>query len=85
MTFRIAVVQPIAHRPGADENNVAEAVATIAAAATQGAHFVCFPETYPGPWRMPMVPPIAATPVPMAAAPNNPSTLRSLPSLKPGP
>ena len=53
MTFRIAVVQPICHRPGKDENNIAEAVATVAAAAAQGAHFVCFPETYPGPWRMP--------------------------------
>jgi predicted amidohydrolase len=52
-TFRIAVVQPIAHRPGTDEKNVAEAVGIIAAAAAQGAHFVCFPETYPGPWRMP--------------------------------
>jgi predicted amidohydrolase len=53
MTFRIAVAQPIAHRPGTDEKNVADAVATVAAAAAQGAHFVCFPETYPGPWRMP--------------------------------
>ena len=53
MSFRIAVVQPICHRPGVDEKNVAEAVAAIAAAAAQGAHFVCFPETYPGPWRMP--------------------------------
>jgi predicted amidohydrolase len=53
MTFRIAVVQPICHRPGTDENNVAAAVAMVAAAAAQGAHFVCFPETYPGPWRMP--------------------------------
>jgi predicted amidohydrolase len=53
MSFRIAVVQPICHRPGADEKNIAEAVAAIAAAAAQGAHFVCFPETYPGPWRMP--------------------------------
>src|SRR5688572_25790066 len=53
MTFRIAVVQPICHRPGTDEKNVAEAVAAVAAAAAQGAHFVCFPETYPGPWRMP--------------------------------
>ena len=61
MTFRIAVVQPICHRPGTDESNVAEAVATVAAAAAQGAHFVCFPETYPGPWRMPMTfDPIAA-------------------------
>jgi predicted amidohydrolase len=53
MTFRIAVAQPICHRPGTDEKNVAEAVAAVAAAAAQGAHFVCFPETYPGPWRMP--------------------------------
>ena len=54
MTFRIAVVQPICHRPGEDEKNVAEAVRTIARAAEEGAHFVCFPETYPGPWRMPV-------------------------------
>ena len=53
MTFRIAVVQPITHRPGADENNIADAVRTVARAAAEGAHFVCFPETYPGPWRMP--------------------------------
>jgi predicted amidohydrolase len=53
MTFRIAVLQPIAHRPGQDEANVAEAVAFIESAAAQGAHFVCLPETYPGPWRMP--------------------------------
>jgi predicted amidohydrolase len=53
MTFRIAVVQPISHRPGEDERNVADAIATIARAAAEGAQFVCFPETYPGPWRMP--------------------------------
>jgi predicted amidohydrolase len=53
MTFRIAVVQPISHRPGEDERNVADAVRTIERAAAEGAHFVCFPETYPGPWRMP--------------------------------
>src|SRR3954447_2682039 len=53
MTFRIAVVQPIAHRPGEDEANVAEAARYIERAAADGAHFVCFPETYPGPWRMP--------------------------------
>jgi predicted amidohydrolase len=53
MTFRIAVVQPISHRPGDDERNVADAVATIERAAGEGADFVCFPETYPGPWRMP--------------------------------
>ena len=53
MTFRIAVVQPITHRPGEDERNVAEAVAHVAQAAAEGAQFVCFPESYPGPWRMP--------------------------------
>jgi predicted amidohydrolase len=53
MTFRIAVVQPISHRPREDGRNVADAVRTIERAAGDGADFVCFPETYPGPWRMP--------------------------------
>jgi predicted amidohydrolase len=53
MTFRIAIVQPISHWPGEDEANVADAVRAIGRAAAEGAHFVCFPETYPGPWRMP--------------------------------
>jgi len=53
MTFRIAVVQPISHRPGEDEANVADALRHVARAADDGAAFVCFPETYPGPWRMP--------------------------------
>ncbi len=54
MTFRIAVVQPIAHAPDQDEANVADAVRMIERAAAEGAHFVCFPESYPGPWRMPV-------------------------------
>jgi predicted amidohydrolase len=53
MTFRIAVVQPISHWPGEDDKNIPEAVKHIEQAAREGAHFVCFPETYPGPWRMP--------------------------------
>src|SRR5260370_38301914 len=53
MTFRIAVVQPICHRPGTDVANVADAARAIARAADEGAQFVCFPETYPGPGRMP--------------------------------
>lgn len=53
MTVRIAVVQPITNPIGEDEKNVADAVTSIARAAAEGAHFVCFPETYPGPWRMP--------------------------------
>jgi predicted amidohydrolase len=53
MTFRIAVVQPICHPPGSDAANIGEAERAIARAAGEGAQFVCFPETYPGPWRMP--------------------------------
>ena len=53
MTFRIAVVQPISHRPGEDANNIPDAVRHIEQAAADGADFVCLPETYPGPWRMP--------------------------------
>ena len=53
MTFRIAIVQPISHQPGEDERNVADAVRAVEHAAHEGADFVCFPETYPGPWRMP--------------------------------
>jgi predicted amidohydrolase len=52
-TFRIAVVQPICHPPGEDKKNVPEAVRYIERATAEGADFVCFPETYPGPWRMP--------------------------------
>ncbi len=52
MAFRIAVVQPISHRPGEAERNVAEAVRAVEHAAHEGADFVCFPETYPGPSRM---------------------------------
>jgi predicted amidohydrolase len=53
MAFKIAVVQPMAHPPAEDEKNVAEAVQYVESAASQGAHIVAFPETYPGPWRMP--------------------------------
>jgi predicted amidohydrolase len=53
MTFRIAVVQPIANPLEREADNVADAVRFIARAAAEGADFVCFPETYPGPWRMP--------------------------------
>ncbi len=53
MGFRIAVVQPLSHRPPGDEANVADAVGAIGRAAAEGAAFVCFPENYPGPWRMP--------------------------------
>ena len=53
MSFRIAVVQPRTHAPPADEANVDDAVRSIERCAGDGADFVCFPESYPGPWRMP--------------------------------
>ena len=43
MTFRIAVVQPIANPIGEAEKNIADAVNFIARAKAEGADFVCFP------------------------------------------
>ena len=53
MSFKLALVQPLTNSPPDDEKNVAEAVRTVERAAAQGAEFVAFPESYPGPWRMP--------------------------------
>lgn len=53
MSFTLAVVQPLAHPPPEDEKNVADAVRFVEHAAAQGAAMVVFPESYPGPWRMP--------------------------------
>jgi len=53
MTLRIAVVQPTTNAPPDDELNVADAVRYVERAAAEGAEFVAFPESYPGPWRMP--------------------------------
>jgi len=54
MTVRIALVQPMANRPPNDERNIADAWGYIEHAAAQQADFVLFPESYPGPWRMPV-------------------------------
>jgi predicted amidohydrolase len=51
--FKIAVVQPHSHPPPDDTQNLDDAVRWIEQAAGEGADFVCFPESYPGPWRMP--------------------------------
>lgn len=51
--MRIAIVQPRTHRPPDDEKNVEQALRSIEEAAAQGADLVAFPETYPGPWRLP--------------------------------
>ncbi|MCL6499262.1 MAG: carbon-nitrogen hydrolase family protein [Firmicutes bacterium] len=53
MGFRVAVVQPVSHPPDRAEANLPEALRWIERDAAEGAQFVCFPESYPGPWRMP--------------------------------
>lgn len=53
MDLKLAIVQPVTHAPPEDETNVREAVQFIREAARQGAQIILFPESYPGPWRMP--------------------------------
>jgi predicted amidohydrolase len=53
VSFKLALVQPLSHPPPDDESNVEQAVRYVEQAAAQGAQVVAFPETYPGPWRMP--------------------------------
>ncbi len=53
MSFKLALVQPLSHRPPHDDENLADAVRYVEQAAAQGADVVAFPESYPGPWRMP--------------------------------
>jgi len=52
-TFRLALVQPLTVPPPDDAENVHAALAWIETAAAYDADFICFPESYPGPWRMP--------------------------------
>lgn len=52
MTFQVAVVQPRSHSPAEAVKNVPDAVAEVEAAAAKGAHFITFPESYPGPWQI---------------------------------
>jgi predicted amidohydrolase len=55
LTFRAAVVQPRTHfGAGAKETNLANAHGHALEASRLGAEIVCFPETYPGTWRMPI-------------------------------
>ena len=51
--FNVAVVQPHTNPPPDDAKNLDDAVRWIERAAGEGADFVCFPQSYPGPWRMP--------------------------------
>ena len=53
MSFTLALVQPLSTAPPDDGKNVAQAIRFVEQAAALGANFVAFPESYPGPWRMP--------------------------------
>ncbi len=54
MAVRLAVVQPRTLAGDEGEQNVARALDAIARAAREGADLVCLPETYPGPFRVPL-------------------------------
>jgi predicted amidohydrolase len=54
MGFKLGLIQPMSVAPPDDEKNVAEAVRWVERAAAAGAEVVAFPETYPGPWRVPL-------------------------------
>lgn len=53
MGFKLALVQPLSVPPPDDEKNLVAAVRFVEQGAAMGADFVAFPESYPGPWRMP--------------------------------
>jgi len=53
MNLSIAVVQPISFAPPDDFQNLKLAREYVENAARDGAVFVSFPESFPGPWRMP--------------------------------
>jgi len=53
MSLSIAVVQPISFAPPDDHQNLRLARDYIEKASRDGAAFVSFPESFPGPWRMP--------------------------------
>ncbi|HKM50096.1 MAG TPA: carbon-nitrogen hydrolase family protein [Candidatus Bathyarchaeia archaeon] len=52
--MKVAVVQPRTIIGSNEERNVEHAIELIEEAANQGSKIVCFPETYPGPFRQPI-------------------------------
>src|SRR5438309_2105586 len=55
MHVNVAVVQPMTvFGPESREQNMATAREYVIDAAARGAQVVCFPETFPGAWRMPV-------------------------------
>jgi predicted amidohydrolase len=55
MKVRVAAIQTKTFfEPDEQKRNIEKAREYVAEAAAQGAKFVCFPETYPGPWKSPL-------------------------------
>jgi len=55
MSFKLTVVQPKTYYgEGNDIKNLEAALDYVDLAAQEGTDMICFPETYPGPWRMPI-------------------------------
>lgn len=55
MRVRVAAIQTKTFlEPDEQKQNIEKAREYIAEAASQGAKLICFPETYPGPWKAPL-------------------------------
>jgi predicted amidohydrolase len=55
MKVKIAAIQTQTFLEAVEQKkNIEKAREYVAEAAKQGATFICFPETYPGPWKAPL-------------------------------
>jgi len=55
MTVKVAAIQTNTFLEADEQNkNIERAREYVAEAAKEGATFICFPETYPGPWKAPL-------------------------------
>jgi predicted amidohydrolase len=55
MKIKVAAIQPVTFLEADEQKrNIEKAGEYVAEAARQGAKFICFPETYPGPWKAPL-------------------------------
>ncbi len=54
MKVQVAVIQTETYHLGDKDKTLAQASRYVREAAEMGAQIICFPETYPGPWRVPL-------------------------------
>ena len=55
MIIKVAAIQPETFLEGNEQKrNIAKAKEYVAKAVDMGAKYICFPETYPGPWKRPL-------------------------------